>query len=336
MKRIPWFEAALAILALGIHLYAATSDAYNFPSNWFTRDDAYYYFKTAQNIAEGHGSTFDGLNPTNGYHPLWMLVCVPVFALARFDLILPLRVLLLIQGALSAATGILIYRLVRQTVSHPIAIAAGAWWVFDLYIHYTMYEMGLETGLAAFAVMLLMYRLWKLESQWRTRRLTRGQLAGLALAALIAVFSRLDLIFLALLAGAWIVLRGAPMRALLPIDALIAVFGVLVSFLSRISLPDYYTYSNAALLMITLSLGTKIPLFFFSWSLSAGLFIQPHGNPVENLPGSYDQFDPDRSWNVRGRGLDGRFFAQRPAVRPGDQLAGRDGRARDRPGVHAK
>jgi hypothetical protein len=42
----------------------------------FFPDDCFYYYKTALNIATGHGSTFDGMNFTNGYHPLWMLVCV--------------------------------------------------------------------------------------------------------------------------------------------------------------------------------------------------------------------------------------------------------------------
>lgn len=45
-----------------------------------TFDDAYYYVEIARRIADGGGSTFDGLNTTNGYHPLWMLVCtVPFF-----------------------------------------------------------------------------------------------------------------------------------------------------------------------------------------------------------------------------------------------------------------
>ena len=46
-----------------------------------TFDDAFYYFGIARNVAEGHGSTFDGINLTNGYHPLWMLLSVPVFGL---------------------------------------------------------------------------------------------------------------------------------------------------------------------------------------------------------------------------------------------------------------
>src|SRR5512135_1533296 len=118
-KKLPWFEIALAIVFLSAFVYAALSDAYNMPNRWFIRDDAYYYFKVAQNISEGHGSTFDGIHPTNGYHPLWMLVCVPIFALARFDLILPLRVLVLVTGILQISTAILLYRLVRSVISTP-------------------------------------------------------------------------------------------------------------------------------------------------------------------------------------------------------------------------
>ena len=104
MKRFPWFEIILIVVVMSISLYAALSDGHNLSVRWFVRDDAYYYFKVAQNISEGHGSTFDGINKTNGYHPLWMLICIPIFALARFDLILPLRVLLVVMSGLSVAT----------------------------------------------------------------------------------------------------------------------------------------------------------------------------------------------------------------------------------------
>lgn len=44
-------------------------------------DDCFYYLQIARNIAAGHGSTFDGMHATNGYHPLWMLVLVALFKL---------------------------------------------------------------------------------------------------------------------------------------------------------------------------------------------------------------------------------------------------------------
>lgn len=40
----------------------------------FAQDDFYYYLKAAQNLASGHGSTFDGTTRTNGYHPLYFLL----------------------------------------------------------------------------------------------------------------------------------------------------------------------------------------------------------------------------------------------------------------------
>lgn len=52
-----------------------------------TFDDAWYYLGIARHVAAGQGSTFDGIvvpgtgtiNLTNGYHPLWMLLCtIPV------------------------------------------------------------------------------------------------------------------------------------------------------------------------------------------------------------------------------------------------------------------
>lgn len=47
---------------------------------WMTwvRDDFFYYLAIARNLAQGHGSTFDRLTPTNGYHPLWLLLLAAV------------------------------------------------------------------------------------------------------------------------------------------------------------------------------------------------------------------------------------------------------------------
>ncbi len=256
-----WFEIILLTTVMAVHLYAATSDAYNFPANWFTRDDAYYYFKVAQNITEGHGITFDGINPTNGYHPLWMLVNLPIFALARFDLILPLRILLLVQGALSAATAVLIYRTARGVIAPLVGVVAGSWWAFDLSVHNVMYEYGLETGLASMAAALLIYRLLRFEKTWRTRPPTLREIAGLAALGALAMLSRLDLVFLAGLAGLWIILRGNPMRVLLPLDMLLAGISVFASMFLRLGVSGYYGYAQISLAFITISAAAKLVLY---------------------------------------------------------------------------
>lgn len=43
-------------------------------------DDAFYYFGIAQHLAAGMGSTFGGVDMTNGYHPLWLLITWALFS----------------------------------------------------------------------------------------------------------------------------------------------------------------------------------------------------------------------------------------------------------------
>src|SRR5688572_5154194 len=179
LRRVPWFETILIIAVMSMSLYAALSDAQNLSLRWFTRDDAYYYFKVAQNISEGYGSTFDRINPTNGYHPLWMLICIPIFALARFDLVLPLRVLLLVMSGLSIATSILLYRLIGKVFAPVIGAIAALFWVFSFDILGIVYQHGLETGIGAFFVVLLVYKLYEFEKSWRTNEVSRKQIMTL-------------------------------------------------------------------------------------------------------------------------------------------------------------
>ncbi len=262
MKRFPWFETILILVVMSISLYAAFSDAQNFSWRWFTRDDAYYYFKVAQNISEGHGSTFDGVNPTNGYHPLWMLICIPIFALVRFDLILPLRLLLLVMSGLSVATGILLYRLVGRIFTPAIGAIAALFWVFSHDVLVILYQNGLESGIAALFVVLLVYKLYEFELSWRKDEISKKQIITLAGIAALAMFSRLDLVFFAGTVGIWVVFRGRPARFFLPLDISSIVVLTLLAFIIRIDVPGYYNDVAVALTMLALSLTVKIPAAF--------------------------------------------------------------------------
>lgn len=262
MKRLPWFEIILTLVVAVVSVRAALSDPQNFSLRWFTRDDAYYYFKVAQNISEGHGSTFDGINRTNGYHPLWMVICIPIFALARFDLILPLRILLLVMSALSVATGILLYRLIGKVIAPAIGAFAAIYWVFSWDIIVNVYQQGLESGIAAFFVVLLLYKLYQFEIHWRKNEVTQKELAALGLIGALTIFSRLDLVFLAGLAGLWIVFRGSLLRFFLPLDAILAVGSILLAFILRLGLPEYYAFSDIALVCAGVSLLVKTALAF--------------------------------------------------------------------------
>jgi len=262
MKRLPWFEIILIIVVISISLYGAFADGQNFSRRWFIRDDAYYYFKVAQNISEGHGSTFDGINRTNGYHPLWMLICVPIFALARFDLILPLRILFLLMSGLSLATAILLYRLIGKVFAPVIGAITALYWVFSPDILSRVYKQGLETGIAAFFIILFIYKLYEFERSWRDKAVTKRDLITLGAIATFVIFSRLDLVFLVAMAGLWVVFRGSILRYLLPLDIVSISFSVLLAFVIKAAFPDYYKLANVAVTMLVVSLLVKIPLAY--------------------------------------------------------------------------
>ncbi|HTP01598.1 MAG TPA: hypothetical protein VMJ64_09505 [Anaerolineales bacterium] len=269
-KQFPWFELILCVVFLSAYAYAAFSDAYNLPNRWFIRDDAYYYFKVAQNISEGHGSTFDGIHPTNGYHPLWMLVCIPIFALARFDLILPLRILVLVTGVLQISTAILLYRLLRTLVLPPLAMLAAIFWAFDSYILVFLYKTGVESSAALFFITLLLYMTMRFERTWRLSAPRTRQIAILAAVAAVSVFSRLDLVFFAMVMGIWIVLRQSAVRYLLPLDALVIFVSALAACLARLGFAVYYEIVNAAIAMVVVGLAIKVPTLYL-----LGLYQRP-------------------------------------------------------------
>lgn len=276
LKKFSLFEVLLVAVILGIHLYASLADVYAFPNAWFKRDDAYYYYKVAQNISEGNGSTFDGINLTNGYHPLWMLVCIPIFALARFDLILPLRVLLMVIAVFHAGTAVLLYRLIKNQFSQAVGILAASFWAFDYYIHETVYRMGLETPLAVFAVAYLIYRASQFEGTWRKNGVTPKEVAGLGLVAALVMFSRLDLIFLAVLFGFWMILRGKPIRHLLLLDVAVIFVSMTSAVILRTDFNAYnYIYASSAIEVVLLGLIVKPVLLYF-----LGAYQHPRALPL--------------------------------------------------------
>lgn len=78
-------------------------------------DDAFYYFELAGNVVAGHGFTFDGIQPTNGFQPLWLFMLLPLFAVvpggdAR------LVAVGFLQAALLALGTWLVWRLVRRRI----------------------------------------------------------------------------------------------------------------------------------------------------------------------------------------------------------------------------
>lgn len=77
LTRVTW-GFALALLALplivrfGVLITASEAGVRNVVD--FLFDDGYYYLTMAANLADSGHSTLDGITPTNGYQPLWLIV----------------------------------------------------------------------------------------------------------------------------------------------------------------------------------------------------------------------------------------------------------------------
>ena len=76
-------------------------------------DDTFYYLETAKHIVAGEGSTFDGVNETNGYHPLWMALLLPIVA-AVSDPWLLVRSTLALSIVFNLGTAIVLYATLRK------------------------------------------------------------------------------------------------------------------------------------------------------------------------------------------------------------------------------
>jgi hypothetical protein len=155
-------------------------------------DDAFYYFKIAKNIHSGLGCTFDGITPTSGFHPLWMLYVLFIYAIAPGGLHAPLLLIMATQGLVGLATLVLLFRLVERYIAPGFGLVTIAAALLPNLL--TAMINGLETGLTIFLIGLLVwycYRERLLEPALGGRR---AFLFGLFMG--IVTLSRLDSVFL--------------------------------------------------------------------------------------------------------------------------------------------
>lgn len=142
-KIINYPVEVLIVITVSIsHALIASTPTYSL-LNWFQTDDAFYYYKIAANIAQGLGSTFDNMGQTNGYHPLWMLICIPIFSLSKNDLVFPLRLIVMVQGVLNIGSGILLFRTLKRALSRWLAASLAFFWILAPAI----YNLSMTGGL---------------------------------------------------------------------------------------------------------------------------------------------------------------------------------------------
>jgi hypothetical protein len=125
-------------------------------------DDALYYLIIARNFAQTGVPTFDGVNATNGFHPLWMAMIAAMYRLLGTDAGLFLQIYAfrtletLTLGFALAACVAAFHRLRTRT---PLAWGFVGAALVMLVPVFTLFEQGMESTLAAGLAMAVLYAL---------------------------------------------------------------------------------------------------------------------------------------------------------------------------------
>ena len=119
-------------------------------------DDAFYYFKIARNITEGLGVTYDGIQKTNGFHPLFLIPILPFFLFGENSITFPLHLVAIFLSLLSFGTGIFLYKISKTIVDEWYALFIVAIWSFSPIVVDKELN-GMETGLNLFLIAATSY-----------------------------------------------------------------------------------------------------------------------------------------------------------------------------------
>ncbi len=115
-------------------------------------DDAFYYWMIARHVVAGNGFTFDGINPTNGFQPLWQWILLLPGLLERD---VQLRVSLMLGAVFYQATAWLLtfWRLQDKTLQTILRFAAVCLWINARFV-FDYASSGMEFGLYMFVATL--------------------------------------------------------------------------------------------------------------------------------------------------------------------------------------
>jgi hypothetical protein len=155
LDRRAWLVGLTVFFALGGAL--PFMDTATLVTALYSHDDCFYYFQIARNLGEGRGFTFDGLHETNGFHPLWLLVLVPLFLVVPGDGP-PLFAVALLEVALVTAAAVVVYRVLRRRIAASAALVGALLLVAQPGISRS-FRVGMESSLLLL-MLALTWRSW--------------------------------------------------------------------------------------------------------------------------------------------------------------------------------
>lgn len=232
-KLIILIQVVLAVAALAGSVYVAVTPA-NSLMNWYNVDDAFFYYKVAQNVLAGHGFTFDQINLSNGFHPLWMVVCLGVFWLSRYDLLLPLRVLVIVSGLFNVATTLLLFRFLKRYLHIGAAFVGALLWGIYPPIYNVSSILGMESAISVFFIVLLLSKAASFLNRSDQEPHRSLDLIWLGVIGGLTILARLDNLFVVAIIGVFLLFKIKKIPATVIFDLLAITVSIFVSWILRL------------------------------------------------------------------------------------------------------
>jgi hypothetical protein len=159
-------------------------------------DDAFYALTVARQIGTGHGVTIDGARVTNGFQPLWVFLCAPLFAVVGGDRLAGLRLVTALSSVIWIATALVLARVVSRAIRDSAdararrrAFAIAATLYLSNGLAFLLHFNGLETGLVLLLLALTARYLQSHDLATRREQIVLGAWLGLD------VLARIDAVF---------------------------------------------------------------------------------------------------------------------------------------------
>jgi hypothetical protein len=250
----------------------------------YAQDDFFYYLKIADRILAGHGISFDGQHATNGFHPLWLAIILPVRAMAPrlgdFQLLFSVLLTVLTLATFWAALRALARMTITSSPFAAIFLATVYVFLFEKYSH----AMEIK-------VIGLLYPLY-LEARRRRTRMCESVISGLL------VLARLDFVLYFVVPGIVTLAKERRINR-----------NILVALSPAVVFGLYALWSH-------LEFGMWMPISSAIKQLKDGLIFNPTAFPIGN--DSTDRLLVTApfalnlvllAWSIRKRMFDRPFFA---------------------------
>lgn len=176
------------------------SDIAYLAADWM-KDDAFYYLQPAWQFKQFGFFTFDGINPTYGFHPLWMII-VTLLAAVTSEKVFFFREILLFSSLLYCVAGYMLYRLMRRVMSGIFCFIPSLIWLFNMDLIY-VFVSGKESVLFAILLLWALHLLFRVE---RPSQSSRGTIVVIGLCSGLLVLTRVNMILFLCLAVSYILI----------------------------------------------------------------------------------------------------------------------------------